>query len=76
MARARDDELIERLAELSDANLEAAQEIKLLLDQAIAEAALDRAAHKTQTLLDNVAEARRLVTEYQARSQTPQTPEN
>lgn len=74
MTAVAQDDPIDRLAELADANIEIAHEIQLLLDQALAERALDQAATKTRTLIDNVTEARRLVTEYQSRP-SPQTPE-
>lgn len=75
MTAVAQDDPIDRLAELADANMEIAHEIQLLLDQALAERALDQAAIKTRALIDNVTEARRLVTEYQThRPETPEAP--
>lgn len=66
---------LDQLVALADANIEIANEVQLLLNQAIAERALDQAATKTRTLIDNVTEAKRLVTEYRARLQPPEPPE-
>lgn len=70
---------IQRLVILADANMALAEEIRLLLDQTIAENALATAATKTRTLIENAAEARRLVAEFQANQGAtvlPQTPED
>lgn len=62
------DDPIQRLVVLADANMALAEEIRLLLDQTIAENALATAANKTRTLIENAAEARRLVQEFQRHS--------
>ncbi len=61
------DDPIQQLIVLSDANLALAEEIQALVNQARAEAALEQASVKTQTLVNNVTEARRVVHELQDR---------